>query len=280
MVKPPWPRAAGTGAAADPTGPSMQAFANRVVLITGAGSGIGRRLALVLAGEGAAVAALDLNADALAALGKELDGRPFASAVADVTDLSATRAAAAALEVRLGPTDVLIASAGIGRETSALAFRAEDVTAQINVNLLGVSNSIDAVLGGMCRRRRGHLVVLSSLASYRGLPLMAGYCASKAGVSALMEALRVELAPVGVAVTTICPGWIRTPLTANIAVEHLYMMEVDYAVARMVEAIRARRPHVAFPAHAVWQLRLLRWMPAPLSDWVVRRRLQGVRRTP
>src|SRR5207237_8017472 len=123
---------------------------------------------------------------------------------------------------------------------------------------------------GMRQRRSGPLVVLSSLASYRGLPRMAGYCASKAGVSALLEALRVELAPLNVSVTIICPGWIRTPLTSNIAVPQPYMMEVHYAVARMVEAIRTRRPHLAFPPAAAWQVRLLRWLSASPTDWLVR----------
>ncbi len=83
------------------------------------------------------------------------------------------------LETQLGPTDLLVASAGIGIETPAETFRAEDFTAQIQVNLIGVVNTLDAVLPGMCQRRSGQIAALSSMASYRGLPHMGGYCASK-----------------------------------------------------------------------------------------------------
>ncbi len=75
----------------------------------------------------------------------------------------------------------------------------------IRVNLVGVANSIAAVTAGMLERRRGQIVAISSLASFRGFPHMAGYCASKAGVNALLDSLRVELKPLGIDVTTICP---------------------------------------------------------------------------
>jgi NAD(P)-dependent dehydrogenase (short-subunit alcohol dehydrogenase family) len=252
----------------------MDPFTDRVVLITGAGSGIGRQLALTLAAAGARIAALDRQADGLDTLAAELKGKPLTCAVADVTDLPGLRAAVARLEGELGPTDVLVASAGIGRETSALTFRAEDIADHVNVNLIGVANSIDAVLPGMRQRRRGHLVALSSLASYRGLPLMAGYCASKAGVNALLDALRVELRPLGIAVTTICPGWVRTPLTAHIDLPGVYMMEVGEAARRIVAAVRARRTFLAFPAGGAWQARLLRYLPRPAGDWMASRYLR------
>jgi NAD(P)-dependent dehydrogenase (short-subunit alcohol dehydrogenase family) len=254
----------------------MSTFENRVALITGAGSGIGRVLARILAQEGARIAAIDRMPEGLASLGAELQGKPFAGEVADVTDLAGMRQAAARLEAALGPTDLMIANAGIGKETSALNFKAEDVASQVNVNLVGVANSVDAVLAGMRQRGRGQLVVLSSLASYRGLPMMAGYCASKAGVSALFESLRVELEPIGIGVTIVCPGWIRTALTTNIAVPQPYMMDVDYAARRIVEAIRQRRRRLVFPPHAAWQVRLLRWLPAGISDWLIRRKFEGL----
>jgi NAD(P)-dependent dehydrogenase (short-subunit alcohol dehydrogenase family) len=252
----------------------MESFRDRVVLITGAASGIGRALAHLVAAEGGRVAALDRQAKGLDALVGELAGQPVATAVADVTDLTAVRAAVAALEGQLGPTDVLIASAGIGHKTSAAEFRAEDVNAHIQVNLIGVVNSIDAVLAGMRQRRRGHLAVLSSLASYRGLPHMAAYCASKAGVNALLDSLRIELREFGIAVTTICPGWIRTPLTANLNLPAHEVMDVEFAARVIVAALHRRRPFIAFPARMAWHVRLLRYLPCPLSDWMIRRHLR------
>src|SRR5712672_1390967 len=127
----------------------MSSFANQVVLITGAGSGIGRQLALTLAAQGAAIAAVDLNPESLAVLAAELPKTPFASAVGDVTDRASLQAAVDQVQQRLGAIDVLIANAGIGLETSALNFRAADVEAQIRVNLIGVANSVEAVLPGM-----------------------------------------------------------------------------------------------------------------------------------
>ncbi len=249
----------------------MESFANRVVLVTGAGSGIGRQMALTLAAEGARVAALDVKPDGLAGLVSELHGKDVATAVADVTDRGSLYPAVRDLEGRLGPTDVLIANAGIGAATGADPYNAEAVEAQIRVNLIGVSNSIGAVLPGMIERRRGHLVAISSLASYRGLPKMAGYCASKSGVSALMESLRVELEPLGVATTIVCPGWIRTPLTENIDVPHPFLMDPQVAVGRILDAVRRRQPFFAFPAPSVRRVRLLRWLPVGASDWLVRR---------
>jgi NAD(P)-dependent dehydrogenase (short-subunit alcohol dehydrogenase family) len=246
-------------------------FDNKVVLITGAGSGIGRELALQMAARGAVVAALDLHPEPLQNLITELKECNCGAGweVGDVTDRPALHRAIDAFTRRLGPIEILVASAGIGMETSATNWQAAQVEKQIAVNLVGVANSIEAVLPGMLERKRGHLVAISSAASYRGVAHLAGYCASKAGVNAMMDSLRLELRPRGIHCTTICPGWIRTPLTANIRMPMLALQELDVSCRRMVRAIERRQPFLAFPGQIRWPLQVLQLLPARLSDWLL-----------
>jgi NAD(P)-dependent dehydrogenase (short-subunit alcohol dehydrogenase family) len=241
-------------------------FANRVILITGAGSGIGRQLARDLAAEGAAVAAVDVQADALADLARELAGKRLATAVADVTDREALAKAVEQLHQQLGHTDVLFANAGIGFPTPAAEFDAAAFERTVRVNLIGVANSVAAVLPGMIRRQSGHVVGLSSLASLRGIPLMAAYCASKAGLNALMDSLRVELKPRGIVVTTVCPCWVRTPLTDQVTMRMEGLLEVDVAVRLILDAVRRKKALYIFPGPSARRLRLLRWLPTRSAD--------------
>ncbi len=259
-----------------------QPFNNQVVLITGAGSGIGRQLALEMARQGAVIAAVDLHPEPLESLVTQLKGSNLAGAweVADVTDRPALGRAVASLSRRVGPIEILVANAGVGKPIIGTEFRAEDVEFQVRVNLIGVANSIEAVLPAMLERRRGRLVAISSLAAYRGVPLLSGYCASKAGVNALMDGLRVELRSKGIDCTTICPGFIRTPLVerliawtrewrqAPIAIRNL--LEVEDAARRIVRAIEKRKRFYAFPWESAFLLRLARVLPVSMSDWLLR----------
>jgi NAD(P)-dependent dehydrogenase (short-subunit alcohol dehydrogenase family) len=258
-----------------PGAPFSVAPAPPVALITGAGSGIGRQLALLLARAGYRIAALDLQPAGLESLAEELkrQGTACATSIADVTDAAGLSAAIAALEAQLGPTELLIASAGVGIETSGLSYSADDMNKVLSVNLIGVSNSIAAVLPGMLRRGHGHLVGLSSVASLRGLPRMLAYCASKAGLNALLEGLRVELQPHGIAVTTICPGWVRTPMTAQIRGKLDYLLEVEDAARAIVGAIQRRQPFHVFPRRMHWRMRLLGWLPLTWQDRLIRKML-------
>lgn len=260
----------------------MTSFANRVALITGAGRGIGRQLALDLAAEGAAIAALDLEAGPLEQLAAALPGKRFAWATADVTNRAGLHKAVGELQSKLGPVELLIANAGIGRENSALDFRAEDFEAQVQVNLIGVANSVETVLPGMIERRSGHLVGISSLASLRGMPKMAGYCASKAGVSALFDTLRTELRPLGIHCTTICPGFIQTAMTEQVKADNpgLALLDLPVATRHMLDAVRLCRPYVAFPRRSYWLLRVLHMLPLPWSDGIIRRKAAEHKKAP
>src|SRR5206468_9815616 len=138
--------------------------------------------------------------------------------------------------------------------------------AVVNVNVIGVANSVAAVLPEMVTRGSGQLVAISSLAAYRGLPKSAAYCASKAGVSAMFESLRLDLAPRGISVTIIHPGFIKTPLTAGREAKMPFLMELDTAVNKIVRAIEKKRKSCAFPWQLASIVRLGMVMPNFLYD--------------
>lgn len=242
----------------------------KVALVTGCSSGIGLEVAKQLSGLGVAIAGIDLKP------GAALPGRS-AFRVGDVTQPGELAQRVRELETELGPIDLLVASAGIGRETTASDYKAEEVNAVIGVNLLGVSNAIAAVLPGMIARKRGHLVGLSSLASLRGLPRMFGYSASKAGLNSLMEGIRVETKPLGIHVTTVCPGWVRTPMTAQIDGKVPSMLEADACARRILDAIRKKRTRDFFPASMIWQFRIFNCMPTFLRDKILLKMLTSLK---
>jgi short-subunit dehydrogenase len=241
---------------------------SRVAVVTGASSGIGAEMARQLAAAGVRVGLTARRADALEALAREIRAQGGAAAVApaDAADPAATRAAIGRIAGELGPIDLLIANAGLGLETPAARFSAEKVERMVRVNLIAVAYAIEAVLPEMLRAGRGHLVAISSLAGYRGLPGSAGYCATKAGLTALMEGLRIDLRGRGIAVTTVHPGYVRTPMTEGAKHAQPFLMEVGPAARIILKGVAARRRDVAFPWQAATFMGLLRLMPGAVYD--------------
>src|SRR6266850_869073 len=230
----------------------MSYWPDKVVMITGASSGIGRGLAVALGTRGAKLGLVARRVEQLGELVAEIEslGGKALALPADVQSENSMRAAADKLRAEFGPIDVLIANAGIGPTRDAAKFNAEEVASVMNVNVIGASNSVAAVLPEMIARGQGQLVAISSLAAYRGVPKSAAYCASKAAVSSFFESLRLDLESRGVDVTIIHPGFIKTPLTAGRGTQMPFLMELDDAVKKMVRAIEKRRKRYSFP----WQL--------------------------
>jgi short-subunit dehydrogenase len=221
-------------------------------MITGASSGIGRGLAVELARRGAKIGLVARRVELIEEVVREVEaaGSKALALPADVQDAASMVAAAKKLGAELGPVDILIANAGVGPTRDAANLSAEEVAGVMNVNVIGASNSVAAVIPEMVARRSGQLVVISSLAAYRGLPRSAAYCASKAAVSAFFESLRLDLEPRGIDVTIIHPGFIKTPLTVGREAQMPFLLELDDAVRKMARAIEKRRKRYSFP----WQL--------------------------
>lgn len=243
----------------------------QVAVVTGASSGIGWELARQLAMQGYRVGLIARRAEPLRELQHQIAaaGGIATLAVADVGQRDQLEAAIRAIRTEVGPVDLMIANAGVGTVTRLNPVNIADVEAMIRTNLLGVIYSFSAVLPEMLERKRGHLVAISSLAAYRGLPGESAYCSSKAAVNVYLDGLRIQLRGSGVLVTTICPGFVTTPMTANNKFHMPGLMTAEQAARRITWAIHRGKKVYNFP----WRLHLLvklsRWLPDRVMQWVM-----------
>lgn len=196
-------------------------FKDKVVVVTGAGNGIGRELALQLLRRGAKVAAVDLNAAALGAtLAASGGNRELATFALDITDLSAVQALVASVQEHFGAVDALINCAGIIQpfvKLNELDFFAIDRV--FNVNFRGTLHMVKSFLPELLQRPEAHIVNISSMGGFLPVPGQTAYGASKAAVKLLTEGLHAELLDTPVHVTVVFPGAIATDITKNSGVE-------------------------------------------------------------
>jgi 3-hydroxybutyrate dehydrogenase len=198
-------------------------LAGRVALVTGAGQGIGRAIALAYAAEGATLVLAARKVAALEALAAEIasmGGKAFVTPC-DVTDQAQVDAMAAAAREQAGPVDILVNNAGIAGTHKFLGHPDELWLRIIDVNLHGVFRVSRAVIPQMVDRRWGRVITIASIASRIGATYMSAYSASKHGVLGLTRSLATELNRHGITVNAICPGYVDTPMAdgaaANIA---------------------------------------------------------------
>ncbi|MBI5246859.1 MAG: SDR family NAD(P)-dependent oxidoreductase [Elusimicrobia bacterium] len=223
-------------------------------LVTGATSGLGREAAVQLARRGWRVAVSGRREPELretARLVKEAGGEPLVL-LGSVTDPVSVKAHYALIEKAWGGIDYALLNAGVGDMMDAAdEFSTESIKWTFDANVFGVCHWIEAVLPGMKTRKSGVIAGVASLAGFRGLPKSGPYSASKAALITLLESVRIDLRGTGVDVVTVCPGFVRSEMTARNEVESMpFLMETPDGVAAMLAGVDARRRIVHFP----WQL--------------------------
>lgn len=252
----------------------MSGIAGKSVIITGASSGIGAHLARELAGRGARIGLLARREERLQELADEIRGRDGLAfwTAADVTDGDGLPPALDGLAADLGAVDVVVANAGFGVPEPPSRFKPGRAEKMYDVNLFGALRLFDWALPRFLERRSGHLVGIASVASFLGMPGSPSYCGSKAAMRVHLQSLRVTLRGYGIAVTTICPGFVESELTDKNSFPMPFLWKTGRAARRIADAIERRRGEVIFP----WQMALLvalvtRAVPTALTEAILAR---------
>jgi short-subunit dehydrogenase len=246
------------------------------VVITGASDGLGAALARHYAARGATIGLIARRDSHLRDLAATL-GVPTAIYPLDVRDGPALAAAATDFIGRFGTPDVVIANAGVSAgNLTGLADDVETCQWIFDVNVIGMVKTFQPFLDPMRAAGRGTLAGIASVAGIRGLPGSGAYCASKSAAITYLESLRVEMRGTGLSVVTVCPGYVRTAMTARNPYAMPFILEPDDAARRIARAIDARRRRVVIPWPMAIVAKLLRLLPGSLHDRV----FAGAKRKP
>ncbi len=247
---------------------------DKSVWLIGASTGIGEALARRLSSLGAHVILSARNAERLAALSLEL---PRSSSLAmDFTDSKAVEAIwHKACEASAPSTmpDMVIVNAGSYEPMLAKEFDLSRAKQQFEVNVGGPLNVLAEVLPVYTTAKRGHVVLVSSVAGYRALPKALVYGASKAALSYMAETLYLELANKGVAVTLVCPGFVKTPLTADNDFDMPALISASVAAEQIVRGLAKGEFEIHFPKRFTRFLKVLGWLPRSLYFKLARKLL-------
>ncbi|MCK5687996.1 SDR family NAD(P)-dependent oxidoreductase [Myxococcota bacterium] len=241
----------------------------KVALLTGASSGIGEVLALRLAAADYHVILAARSLDKLRQVEAKISAAGGSAEVLelDVSDFDITARKIVKLDKRSGGVDLVIANAGMGMTHGAKKMIWEEERATLVTNVLGASATILPLVPLMIERRRGHIVAISSIAGEIPLPWVASYSASKGFLTHLSGALAPVLKKYGVAVTTVKPGWVETPMTAKNKHTMPGIMSADKAADLIMDGIKRRKRVVTFPRRITWPLGLVRHLPRTLVEY-------------
>lgn len=244
-----------------------------IAWITGASSGIGRSLALLLAGQGYTVVATARDEDHLFSLAEDAAGMPgkVLSFPCDVRDEAAMAELVRYIEAEIGPIALAIFNAGNYFPTRGERLEAFNFVRTFEVNLFGVVNGLVPAVDAMRERGRGHVVVVSSVSGYFGWPATAAYGASKAALTNMAQSLKYDFDKLNIRIQVMNPGFVETPMTEKNGIALPALMPVDRAARRIAEAVQHGGFETTFPRRFTWFLKVLAILPQPLRHWFVDR---------
>lgn len=245
-------------------------FHEKIVIVTGASSGIGRATALALANHGAKLALVARRQDVLVKVQEEItaQGNTAIVAPADVTDTDQVERMVQAVLDRFGRIDILISNAGDYIRAPVTKADRALIQKSFDINFFGNFNCISTVLPHMLRQKSGHIVVVSSMDGKIGVPTDAPYVSAKFAITGYCEVLRQELRGSGISVTTVLPGRVDTPMISNLKVSRLSAKIPPENVANsIIKAIKHKEPECITPGQAKLLYYIKVFSPS-LSDWI------------
>ncbi len=245
------------------------------ILITGASSGIGRALALAYAKDGSRLVLLGRDADRLneaATACRAAGAADVETHVADVRDRETMARIVREADAR-DQIDLLVANAGVatGLSQKQLMEPPEAVRAMMAINVNGVFNTVEPIIPAMCGRGAGQIAIVGSMAGVRALPYSPAYCAAKSAVHMWADCLRGSLAPHGVHVALVVPGFVKTPMNAPLKAWQPGAISDAEAALIIRRGLDRSRNVIAFPFYMYAAMRIFDLLPADLVDAVMRR---------
>jgi NAD(P)-dependent dehydrogenase (short-subunit alcohol dehydrogenase family) len=239
-------------------------FHNKRVWVTGASSGIGKAVAIELARRGARVAISARNEVALKAVSSEMGPDKSLIIPMDVTDKAQNAEAVRLIKEAWGGLDIAFFNAGTAEYVDIKSFDSSVFERTMTTNFMSMVYGIEAVLPLLRNSTTAQLGGMSSTVSFAGVPRAEAYGASKAAVRNMMQGLRVHLVRDNINVFTVCPGFVRTPLTDKNDFPMPMRIEVDVAAKIIVDGIQKGKAEINFPKLFSWMYKFLSYLPASI----------------
>ena len=254
-------------------------FNDKVILITGASTGIGKAIAKMLAEENCSLALIARRGELLDELAGQIktSNPNIKTYICDVAKPDEVRKVIKKIREHFKKIDIAILNAGVGSKSSAEDYSYENAKKTFDVNVLGIVNCVENLLPDFLKRKNGMIVGVSSLADSRGWQGSGFYCASKAAATLLLENLRVELKPFNIKVLTVKPGFVETPMTEKNKFPMPFLMNAENAAKIIISGMKKEKRIIQFPLPTVLGSKLMRIVPESLFEYISRKKPSNIK---